>query len=410
MSALIGAVCLAILAVINVRVSGSLRYPPALFAGWWALLLAGLACSGDAFFPISARTLAVYIFGPCVMSLGGAAALFSSGRRIPGQAPRKSWECRQGLLTGAVVLLAALFPALWYRIRDIGAASGVRDFWVGVRLQTMQEGSAGASLGVFDYLIFFSTVVALVAVQDCLRRRTGRLRATAAVMLGLAWHLVTASRLGALVLIAGVVGIALVESRSVVRPLAAGALAAAMVFAAVALALNKGGGPGGSVSDRAGALTRSFQLYALGGLVAFQSALEGSTIPAGSEGRTYRVLFVAARAAGRDVELPQLVSQYANTPSPTNVYTFYYPYLTDFGKLGMALPVFVAGWLFSWIYMGAARGAGLFVAAYGIVFGYIVLSSADEYLFSLLSMNCQAVVHLLLLYRRPRLETNAAVV
>ena len=405
MNALIGAVCLAILAAINARLAGSFKYPPALLSGWWALLLLALACSGDAFFPISGGTLAIYISGPCMVSLGGAVALALSGNRLSHRLVRNAWECRQNVLTISVLVLGALFPVLWSRIGEISAASGVRDFWVGVRLQTMREGPGAVSLGAFDYLIFFSTMTALVSFQDCLSRRKGRLRAVAAILLGLAYHVVTASRLGALLLIAGLVGIALLNGRSVWRPLAAGALAGVFVFAAVALALNKGVGTGGGMLDRTLSLSRSFRLYALGGLVAFQSALDGSVNTQASQGRTYRAVFAAARASGSDVEMPQLVSVYAETPTPTNVYTFYYPYLTDFGKIGMALPLCLAGLLFSSVYLGAAKGSRLLTAGYGIVFAYIILSSADEYLFSLLSMNCQAALHLLLLYRRtPRFE------
>ena len=173
----------------------------------------------------------------------------------------------------------------------------------------------------------------------------------------------------------------------------------------MALVLNKSGQPGGSISENAVALTRSFQLYSLGGLVAFQNALDGS-ITAESQGRTYRALYAVARASGRDVELPRLVSQYAYTPAPTNVYTLYYPYFSDFGSIGVTVILGFLGFLFTCIYLAAAGGAGPFAAAYGIVFSYIVLSSADEYVFSLLSMICQAVLYLLLLYRYSRPPKN----
>src|ERR1700720_4006297 len=82
MNAIIGAVCLAVLSGINYRVSGSFRYPPALFAGWWALLLAALASSGKSFYPISGSTIAIYIIGPCAMSLGGVIGLVSWHRSL----------------------------------------------------------------------------------------------------------------------------------------------------------------------------------------------------------------------------------------------------------------------------------------------------------------------------------------
>src|SRR5437868_964940 len=199
MNALIGAVCLAVLSIINCCVGGSVRYPPALFAGWWSLLLIALACSGKTFLPISLFTLVIYIIGPCAMSLGGLVALLSGGRRVSARSPGH-WECRGRILTASLVLLIVLLPALWSRIQQLSAASGVRNFWIGVRLQTMQSDN---TLGVFDDLIFFSTITACVAFLEQQRRGVGRLRAVVAIILGVLYHLATASRLGALILIGG---------------------------------------------------------------------------------------------------------------------------------------------------------------------------------------------------------------
>ena len=222
MNATIGAIGLGMLSVVNLRLEGSLKYPPTLFAAWWSLLLAALAASGDAFFPISTAALGIYILGACALSVGGLFALLLFRRnRIPRPLPIRNWECRGRVLTGSVILLAALFPGLWQRIVQISAASGVHNFWVGVRFQTMQEGS---TLGFFDYLIFFSTIVALAAFENSQRRKTGRWLAAAAIVICLAYHLVAASRLGALILIAGLVGIALLQGKHVVRPLLAGLL------------------------------------------------------------------------------------------------------------------------------------------------------------------------------------------
>src|SRR5438105_2491682 len=109
MNALIGAVCLAVLSIINCCVGGSVRYPPALFAGWWSLLLVALACSGKTFLPLSSFTLVIYIIGPCAMSLGGLVVLVSWGRSFSGGC-RGSWECRSRVLTAALVLLTMLLP------------------------------------------------------------------------------------------------------------------------------------------------------------------------------------------------------------------------------------------------------------------------------------------------------------
>lgn len=401
-----GAVLLAILGWVNYRVSGTLRYPAALFSCWWSLVLLAVGVSGNAFYPISEATLAVYIIGPLAMSAGGLMVLALNSREAKG--PVVAWECRDGLLTAAIVILALAFPMLWWRISELSASSGVRDFWVGVRYQTMRPERAGNSMGLYQYLIFFSTIGALVAFEDAQRRKRHAGRAAVAVMMSLTYHLVTASRLGALIVTAGLAGIALLHSRRIVMTVLASGLAAAFVFTSVALALKKSGGGGGDLVAEVGAVAQSFRLYALGGVVAFDNVVEGRTV-SNAEGRTYRVVYAAARALGYEVDVPPLVSQYSDTPVQTNVYTIYYPYLVDWGKAGVAVLFFGFGALFGSVFLQARNAPGPFSVVYGLVFAYLLLSSADEYFFSLLSMNLQAVGYLLLLYRRGRPKVLNAV-
>jgi oligosaccharide repeat unit polymerase len=406
-NSLLGALALAMLGWVNFWFGGSVRYPPALFSFWWALLLAALWCSGDAFLPISASTVAIYMLGPCAMTAGGVIAAVWSGRESGHTFKVRKWECREGVLTTSTVLLAFAFPVFWYRIGELSAMSGVRDFWVGVRLQTMHPDRSGNTLGIFEYLIFFSTMLALAAFENSQVRNRGWLRALAAVILSLLYHLVTASRLGALMLIAGLVGIAVLHNRRIVTPLLIGAVAVIPVFVSVAVALNKGTERGGDIQSNTVSLARSFQLYALGGLVAFDAAADGR-IAQENRGRTYRSLYTVVRAAGYDIDVPALPSEYTYTPTPTNVYTLYYPYLLDFGRMGVVILLCGFGALFSHVYFSARSAAGPFTVAYALMFAYVLLSSADEYLFSLASMNCQAALYLLLLYRRSNMGMENA--
>jgi oligosaccharide repeat unit polymerase len=403
MNALIGALCLAILSGINYRLGGSFVYPPALFAGWWSLLLVTLACSGNTFLPLSSFTLVIYIIGPCAMSLGGLLALVSHRRNSSASSPGGSWECRGRMLTGSLVLLTAMLPVLWHRIQQISAASGVRNFWVGVRYQSLQ---ADTSLGIFEELIFFSTITAWVAFLEQQRLGTGKLRAVIAILLGAVYHLVTASRLGVLTMIAGLIGIAMIHGKNLFRTVLTGALGIIVVFVVVALALNKGAEHRDSPTTQAISLAQSFQLYALGGVVAFDTVVQGLVAPE-SQGRTYRLLYVSARALGYKVEPPPMIAQYTYTPIPTNVYSMYCPYFVDFGATGVAVILAIIGFLATVIYLGARQGAWPLMVAYGLIFSYIVLSSADEYLFTLIAMNVRAGLFIGLLYkysRAPRLR------
>ena len=65
---------------------------------------------------------------------------------------------------GILLLLAAL-PFYWALVQNASKKSGMIDFWVGVRCQA-SEVTDGKEYGAFDYIMAFSNVLTLIALNE----------------------------------------------------------------------------------------------------------------------------------------------------------------------------------------------------------------------------------------------------
>lgn len=133
MATLIGALLLALLAVVNYRFGRSLLWPPTLHAGLWSAALFILFLCGDMFYDISATTVTIYVMGSLAFSAGALLHHRSvlRGRGSPAgqrsivpapalEAPVPAammWFLRFGLIT-----LILLFIFFWERLQSLTPA------------------------------------------------------------------------------------------------------------------------------------------------------------------------------------------------------------------------------------------------------------------------------------------------
>jgi len=376
------AVLLAGLAGLNAYVARSWLYPPAIFAAYWAALLVALAWSDDIFYPVDVETISIFVLGAVAFSVGGLFVLVLTSKTGGANAP-PSKCARAGterVLDAGFGLLVIAFPLYWARLKELSAASGLTDFWVGLRHETSV--AQGGDFGVFAYLSTFATFLALVAMykDDGSRRR--RARTVALVAVALVYHVLSTSRSGALFLLFALIAVAWMRSGKVrLRPALVGAAAILIMFSSVAIVLDKAGSPGAGPVEDMPSMSEHIRFYVLGGLAGFDGVVQGTTA-VDADLRTFRFFLAVAGELGLDVTVPPLVLGYTFTPIPTNVYTIYYPFYADLGSPGVAILMVVLGGFTSWIYRAATRGSPPFVILYGAVFASLMLSNADEQFFT----------------------------
>lgn len=396
-----GAILLATLAAINRRIAGSWLYPPALFSAYWSGLLFALYASGDAFYPISLTTVMLLFAGKLAFSLGGLVVLFPLGRRswsrLPDPDPRRKIIVRHILDAGLLVLLAVL-PFYWALVKNASDKSGIVDFWVGVRYQS-SEITQGKEFGAFNYIMAFSGILALIALNEFDGKRQ-RWRPVALILVSLTYQLLSMARLGSLRLILGLLGICWIRSGRInARSALLGSVGMLALFISVAVVLGKGGSTSSSLSENVLSLYRELQIYIVGGIVALDRYVMG-IVPVDT-GLTFRFFAVLANVFGADVHVAPIVQPFTDTPLPTNVYTIYFPFFSDFGILGVMGIMLTLGGVATLVYLAAQRGHPPSVILFGLLLSGMIATNCTDPFLTALSTWIQSVIISFAIYSFP---------
>lgn len=397
---------MASMAALNYRLTRAFHYPPTFFAILWAALLFGLYISGDFFYQISVETLTIFSLGVFMFSIGG---LLVSHIYHNKPVNNLSYGLRDTSFTdrfldiGLVVLLLA-FPFYWRLLQQLGTMSGIEDFWIGLRAQTGSGDKSEAGLGIFSYLTAFSTFISWAAYYENDGTLYKRFRAYFLITISITYHALTVSRLGVMVTIFGIIGVTIVRFGKIrVRSMLIGIVTFVLVFSIPAIILNKGGSLDNDLSENAVSLLESFQLYTLGGLVAFNDVV-ASPDYIKSNWSSLRFFATIANLLGSNFNLSHsTILDYTFTPRPTNVYTIYFPYYQDYGWAGIAIIMLVLGGLTTGIYTKAINRDPQAAVLYGLIFAGLMLSSFGEFFMTALSYWIQAIFFTFLLYKLPLL-------
>ncbi len=394
------ALALALLLVtgMNLRIGRTVVYPPALFSGIWTILLVLILLAGGFFYPLSAETLLIYFVGTIAFSAGGAVvyrreSLRARRRRTPVRLCAPWWTALQ-----FAVLLVALPPYLLH-LQGIAASGVYHDVWRNLRSAAISVTRQRESFGWYLYLITLSSLLALslwIDFVNGVRKKRQQWLVAGGFVLALTYNLSTAGRLGAIILLVSSI-LAYVLRRRTYAAMAVFGLAALLIatFAAGSILLQKGGSTRDSFRDNAYGVVQSFVTYSAGGVIAFDGVVTGSSMPA-DRWRTLRFEYIVANALGWQVTVPSLVSGYTNVPMPTNVYTMYLPYWSDYGWFGVVAFPLLFGAATTWLFRRARDGDPAYTVAFSLAGCYLLLSGADEYLLSLTSTHLQVAAYLLL--------------
>lgn len=392
---LVFALCMVILAIINRRIGRSIAYPPTLFCSVWATILLALALVGERFNTLAPETLGIYLGGAMTFSFGGASVLRNQRRKPSKQARQSPGLCAPGFVRFQLALLIFFFPLYTLRLRELGAVGMYRQFWQNVRAagDVYQQKE---SFGPYLYLITLSTLLALSLWADFLKKERSRRSRTltiGAFMLALLYNLSLAARLGSVILVLSASLIYLIMRKApTLKALTVTSLTVLVIFVPASIVLGKGGSTTATLEENIRGVSDSLLTYVAGGAVAFDGVVRGAISPA-EKWRTLRFGYIIANSLGVQAQTPILVSEFTNVPRSTNVYSVYLPYFVDYGLGGLVLILFLVGALATWLFQRAREGDLRFIMWYAILGAYLLLSAADEYLFSLTSTNLQIILY-----------------
>lgn len=395
------------------RAGRSWMFPPAAWMAVWGVAFLMIARAGDWFYPLTDEIRVLALVGAGAFALGGgiaAALLFGlPDRPVPTLDRRRIGR----LMDGVLVVMVLAIPVYWAEVVAGARGAAIENILLSARVQALgaAEGLAPRMPFLIRNLVQVSLAITFIGVALVDDTPRWRVRVGGLFLLTLAYQLLTGGRAGALILVLGVIGIAVVRARRLpVVPLVGGAAAFAVVFAVIGIQLEKGTARRGApLRENLPALWVNFEEYAVGGIVALDRVVDdpGSVPSTGGFTRTARQV---ANVFGADHELPSLHAQYTAIGDfrSTNVYTTYFYYLPDVGYAGTLVLVGLAGFLATVVFWFARRGSLWGLVFFAMVTAAIGQSVFNEAFYGQLNFALKTAVLLAVTYRVGRVPSPAA--
>jgi oligosaccharide repeat unit polymerase len=404
----LAAVAFLVLTLANVGVGRSLLYPPAVFTAAWTGYLLWLSILGDRFFPLSPKSLGIFLIGGLSFSLGGLLVCLYRGRRQGGVVLTSRPErVVNRLLDIGFWLCAAVFPLRLTRLRELASAAAGTSFlspvfWVTVRRESIAEADENRLSGhtLTDNIVLLASFLALAALAHDVSRKRLRPRTVALILLALVYNVMTAGRESSVILLIGLAAAAWMAAHRIPwRALALSLLGIVLVFSLGAIFVAKGGDVTASAAENVHGIWESVEFYSLGGLVAFDHTVrEPGDIPAAWS--VSRSFVQVANKLGARFDLPSLHAEFSQISDHEwqNLYTMYFAYFPHFGWLGIFAFPFVLGIILSWLFRSAQTGDLRACLVYSAMVGGLVLSAQNEQFYMNVTFLLKAALFSWLLY------------
>lgn len=377
-------------------------YPGFIHAVVWTGIIGLYFLHRDILIPLSPSVYLIIVGGLVLFSLG---AFVATRGHVPSHQPLRGidFEPKEWYMNLLIWLpLVGLLPFLM-KTFVLGQEGPFETFYRNLRyaIADTEEVSGGGTWGVWAYLIPISFVS--VSVQVLLERYKTHaaifwLSFAAAVI----YAFFATGRTFVLLLIIVFAGILLITRR--ISPLKTSAvvlIGGIALFLALGILVGKGGNVEYGVDVDPKNLWDIFVVYSLGSLPAFDTYLHTNIDWTWGQ-HVFRSFFAVLSELGFDVEVKPLVQPYSLVPFPTNVYTVYQPYLTDFGVVGLILAPFGLGYLHGVVYRKATDGHLFSIIIYAFLLYPLVFQFFQDQYFNLLSTWIQYLILLIPFFYRFR--------
>lgn len=385
--------CMASLAITTAVYTRDALHPGAMLSGLWTIVGAAYLALPHEMSPLRLETLLLV----CAAVLAFVIGSLSVEVAAP---PDRSAELRSTIVRQILFWLALLgLPAFAWRAQEIAeSAAFTESMLINLRIALTGEFDDVQTYGVLGYLVPVSFTSTLVELASS-RRRLFEARGWIALIVSLAYAVLSTGRTFLFVILISLAFVALVQER--MRP-------ATMLWVAMAMLAGAFFGLGwlfnkiGDDSPNAYALGAldAVSLYLLGSLAALDHVLAQPVAPLEWGVTTFRSVMAVVAATGADVKVVPLVKEYVFVPEATNVFTVFLPYLQDFGIIGTVLFMAFFGWMHARLYRAAKSQDPRLVILYALsVYPLLMQFFQDQY-FSLLTTWIVFTLLVLMSFRR----------
>lgn len=294
-----------------------------------------------------------------------------------------------------VLLVVLLSPIYVFKSYQVFLASNIDNFLIGLRTELTY---GDTDLGPIKYLTSFSYFVLAVQQYNYYRRRDLRSKTyfVTSLIFALFIAVLTTGRGPILWVFSILLGINYLLGRKFsVRSVGLTVGAFIIIFAFIGVIFQKGGSLNASLSDNVRESTEVTATYLVASINALDQNLHDNTLPDYSGDHSLRFFKAVGRAFGlfRNQEVAELVQLFVFVPYPTNVYTIYNTYFSDFGVYYAFFIIALIGLVQTVIYYKAIQTRNIRYSIYFSMSLYPLLMSffQDMYL-SLISTWVQIII------------------
>jgi oligosaccharide repeat unit polymerase len=332
-------------------------YPGFLQALLWTLLITYMLFSYEHFRPLHFNTLIIIFAGVFTFSMGTFLANF---KHVP---IKSNIEINTNALSGKlftnllfIVSLTGLPFFLW-KVYEVGS-NGPHSSFFG-NLSVGNTNGALVSYSIFMWISFVNVgmhMLKLISLTkgDNLYGRA-KLLTFLSICIALLYALMFTGRNFIMSLSFIIIGILLVARK--IKPIKTAfvfVIFGFAIFIIYALVLNKGLNANEDIATNIEMFNYQTRLYLLGSIPALDLLVNNlSDFDLGKN--TFRTFILRLNDVGMDYEIPPLVKEFVFIPYPTNIYTMYQPYYTDFGLLGPIIFQFIFGLWHGFLYRQSTK-------------------------------------------------------
>lgn len=380
-----------------------LFYPPVLFSLIWTIILIlhlffSFTILKD-LYPLSLPTYFTFLIGTLCFSAGGILTTATRqqtqqfGKQLSANLISVKIDLKLRLLfLGIIVLGLPFYIQAAFRLF---VASQIDNFFVGLRTEINY---GDEDIGITKYLISFSFVVFAINYYSYLKEKNklnGYIVAIS-ILFALAYSVFATGRTYYFVILAVYLGISYIHKKNFsIKKYVWAILIFISLFMGIGMIYGSIEESDGSVKGNLSTSAESTAVYLVSSLPAFDIELRNHAQALYPGENTLLFFIKIGRRLGllANVKEGNLISQFVSVPYRTNVYTYYSPYVKDYGKWFAWTMLFLIAMLHTWIYHKAKELKNLRYTVYFsfLLFPLLMSFFIDQYL-SLLSTWIQVVV------------------
>lgn len=388
------------LLLLNMRIINSFAAPSFLYTLVWFLVLL-LHLLVDLFqisqiYSLSYEILIFFLLGTIFFNLGGFFAFWVDAKSIR-HAVLKKYSSANSTLDLFLFLIPIIFlPIVYLKSLDLAQNSGIDNLFLGLRYQ---KNYGDGSLGILEYMTIwaiFDATWRYLQYKAKIFVWKQNIKMIISLIIAFCYAILTTGKTFPFLIIIALVGLKLNANEVRIKQGLVYLSALFAVFFLFSLFLEKGASPSNSFAKNLILVNETLLNYLLGPQGALDSVFNQSHVyELGFN--SFRFFFAFFYKTGlSDIKPFDLVHNFTFVPFPTNAYTFYYPYILDFGALISLGAPFAFGLMHTKAYILARRGSLVATYVYSLMLYPLFMSFFQDQYLSLLSTWIQFAILILI--------------